>query len=251
MELSDDAEKILQYYRARDRGTPPPGMEEIARVCPEILKHYFELRTSVLEGGTFPRKHKELFVSIAMLGNHHNNGFRSHIRVAIDHGLTKEELVEAVAIIIATLGFQAPSVAFRELKGVEIASNVGALREQSPLKDNDEDPLEYFRMQDGTVSPAIEALHRYRPETLKHYKRMLEAATMEGVLSRKLRELVMISAMLGSKRVEDVGRHVAAAVKNGLTKEEYIEFLAVLIPILGFQGFTDGIKHLSIIEQLT
>lgn len=77
-----------------------PLWEEFRKVAPDFLEAYLALRSVPMRNGPLPRKYKELIlVAINVATTHlHGPGVRRHIRNALQHGATREEIVETIEL---------------------------------------------------------------------------------------------------------------------------------------------------------
>ncbi|MCZ4535944.1 NAD(P)-binding domain-containing protein [Gordonia terrae] len=111
-ELTDYQRKLQQQFTA-ERGYWHPFWDEMLELDPEMFEAYTEFSALPWRTGSLSPKVKELiYIAFDSAATHlYVPGWKLHIRNAIGHGATKEEILEVMEISSA-MGFQAATTAF-------------------------------------------------------------------------------------------------------------------------------------------
>lgn len=99
----DERRLALKASFTETRGYWAPFLEGLLHLSPEFFEAYLKLSSVPWRTGTLEPKVKE-FVYIAIDGattHLYEPGLRQHIRNAIGHGATKDELMEVLALVTA------------------------------------------------------------------------------------------------------------------------------------------------------
>lgn len=89
------------------------------------------------------------------------------------------------------------------------------------------DRTENFRELTQTVSAGLATLRASTPEVMKSFHDLGRAATADGVLSRKTKELIALALGVASRCDPCIGFHMQTLVKLGVTRQEIDETLGV------------------------
>lgn len=79
------------------------------------------------------------------------------------------------------------------------------------------------------VSKNMAKLRRDIPETSKAFAGLAQAASDDGVLDKKTKELIALALAVGSRCDACIGFHIKALLALGATREEVTETLGVCI----------------------
>lgn len=97
-----NVESILNYYKDELKWNPPFA-DILSKYSPEGLKGYLVMRESI-QNGHLPKKTSELIFTILDSLDDEVSGAKAHAVLAIEAGLTVEELVEAFVIVTLVKG---------------------------------------------------------------------------------------------------------------------------------------------------
>jgi AhpD family alkylhydroperoxidase len=89
------------------------------------------------------------------------------------------------------------------------------------------DQTENFRELTQTVSAGLATLKASTPEVMKSFHDLGRAATADGALSRKTKELIALALGVASRCDPCIGFHMQTLVKLGVTRQEIDETLGV------------------------
>lgn len=89
------------------------------------------------------------------------------------------------------------------------------------------------------------------PDTAAGFGALAKAATAEGALDVKAKELIALSVAVGLRCEPCIGYHAKALVKLGATREEVAEALGVVVYMGGGPGLMYAGKALDAFDQLS
>ena len=84
-----------------------------------------------------------------------------------------------------------------------------------------------FRELTQSVSTGISTLRSSTPEVMKSFNDLGRAATTNGVLDRKTKELIALALSVAARCDPCIGFHMQTLVKLGVTRQEIDETLGV------------------------
>jgi AhpD family alkylhydroperoxidase len=89
------------------------------------------------------------------------------------------------------------------------------------------DPSKTFRELTQGVSARLAGLRTSTPEVMKSFGDLGRAATSDGTLDRKTKELIALAVSVAARCDPCIGFHMQTLVKLGVTRQEVDETLAV------------------------
>lgn len=92
------------------------------------------------------------------------------------------------------------------------------------------------------------ALARAAPESIKAFQALMRAASTDGALSSKTKELMAVAISIAMRCEGCVLFHVDGARRRGATREELAETIAVAIEMGGGPATVYGGKALAIFD---
>jgi AhpD family alkylhydroperoxidase len=101
-----------------------------------------------------------------------------------------------------------------------------------------------------TLSKAIGEYRKNAPEVASAFSALASAATAEGTLSPKTKELIALAIGIASRCDGCIGFHTAAALRLGATREEVLETIGVAIYMGGGPSYVYGGQALEAFDQL-
>ncbi|TDD84034.1 carboxymuconolactone decarboxylase family protein [Actinomadura rubrisoli] len=170
----------------------------------------------------------------------HEPGIRRNVRRALEHGATREEIMETFQLA-ATLGIHAASTGFpllRDLPAPSGQDGPAAARRREDLKD------EFVRRRGYWDAGWDDMLHR-APEFFAAYLRFSAIPWSRGVLAPKVKELIYIAIDASATHMFTAGLkvHIANAVRHGATADEIADVLEIASAI-GIQTLEVGVPIL-------
>jgi AhpD family alkylhydroperoxidase len=88
-------------------------------------------------------------------------------------------------------------------------------------------PPTRYRQLTQTVSSRLATLRSSTPDVMKSFGELGRAATTDGVLDRKTKELIALALSVAARCDPCIGFHMQTLVKLGATRQEVDETLAV------------------------
>lgn len=79
------------------------------------------------------------------------------------------------------------------------------------------------------ISSGIKTLRKDIPEVMQGFSAMAGAATKDGALSKKVKELVALGIAISTRCDGCIGFHTEALIKLGTTKAEFEETLGLAV----------------------
>lgn len=89
------------------------------------------------------------------------------------------------------------------------------------------EPIEKFRSLTRSVSAGLSTLRTGTPEVMTSFSELGRAATSDGTLTAKTKELIALALSVASRCDPCIGFHMQTLVKLGVTRQEIDETLAV------------------------
>lgn len=101
------------------------------------------------------------------------------------------------------------------------------------------------------ISANIKVLRKDIPETMQGFTAMAQAATKDGALSRKTKELIALAIGVASRCDGCIGFHMEALVKLGVTRAEVEETLGMAVYMGGGPSLMYAADAMMAYEQFT
>lgn len=101
------------------------------------------------------------------------------------------------------------------------------------------------------VSKKLAILRTDIPEVMKGFSDMARAATRDGALDKKTKELIALALGVGVRCDACIGFHVQALVKLGVTKAELEETLAMAIYMGGGPSMMYSANAMAAFEEFS
>ena len=99
------------------------------------------------------------------------------------------------------------------------------------------------------ISSSISTLRKEAPELMKGFSELANAATKEGVLDKKTKELIALALGVAARCDGCLGFHTQALVKLGATKQEVIETLGMALYMGGGPSLMYAADAINAFEQ--
>ena len=100
-----------------------------------------------------------------------------------------------------------------------------------------------------SISGNLRKLRSDIPDTMKGFSAMAQAATRDGALSKKTKELIALALGVAAHCDGCIGFHVEALVKLGATREEVEEVLGMAIYMGGGPSLMYAADAIAAYEQ--
>jgi alkylhydroperoxidase/carboxymuconolactone decarboxylase family protein YurZ len=250
MEDLDRRKLVLKEEFKRTRGHWSSIWNDLLSADADFFEAYLKFSSVPWKTGTLEPKVKELiYIAIDASTTHlYEPGLRSHIRNALGHGATREEILE-VFQLTTTLGIHAMAVGVPAL--VDEAKQAGKTEElpsgpldavRTRLKDN-------FVASRGYWNALWEQILQLDPALFEAYAELSSIPWKKGSLGPKVKEFIYIAIDAAATHLFEPGIrvHLKNAFAHGATVAEIMEVLE-LVSVLGIHTCTMGVPIL--LEEL-
>jgi AhpD family alkylhydroperoxidase len=99
------------------------------------------------------------------------------------------------------------------------------------------------------ISGGLRKLRQDIPDTMKAFSALAQAATREGALDRKTKELIALAIGIATRCDGCIGFHTEALVKLGATRQEVEETLGMAVYMGGGPSLMYAADAISAYEQ--
>lgn len=100
------------------------------------------------------------------------------------------------------------------------------------------------------VDKRVGALFKAVPKTMTPYSQLVKAASSEGALTSKVKELMALSISIAIRCEDCIVFHLRAALNHGASREEVTEAISVAIEMGGGPSVVYGGRALAALEEL-
>lgn len=207
-----------------------------------FLDSYEEFIGEILQGGKLNKKEKILILA----GIYVSKGWVGYINDFLMEQMKQlnikaEEIVEVLETVALSRGpislFEGTQVFSLFLKGEDVERARGGKTSKSS-----QEILDYFKSRFKEVPTWIEAMGQKFPDALQQYYRMRSGVIEEGVLPRRIKELVLVGVNAAGLFHEGMKGHMNGALQSGSSNGEILETLLVSILGGGIVAWIDGIS---------
>lgn len=101
------------------------------------------------------------------------------------------------------------------------------------------------------ISLSLSQMRKEIPDVMNGFNALSQAATKEGVLGKKMKELIALSIGIATHCEGCIGFHTQALVKLGLTREELMETLSVAVYMGGGPSLMYAAQALKAFEEFS
>jgi len=108
-----------------------------------------------------------------------------------------------------------------------------------------------YRQITGSVSVALSKLRVNKPDLMKSFSALGHAATADGVLSRKMKELIALAVGVAGHCDACIGFHMQTLIKLEATRGEIEEALGVAVYMGGGPSLMYAADALNAFEELS
>ena len=242
-ELDERRRQLKEAFTAA-RGYWSPMWDGLLDLDPDFFAAYLDFSSVPWRHGTLAPKIKELmYIAVDASTTHlYEPGLRIHIRNALRHGATKEEILE-VYELASVLGIHTLTVGVPALLGELKAA--GKPVEATPLTNRQEALKREFVQNRGYWSPLWDDLLRLDPDFFAAYVEFSSVPWKNGTLEPKVKEFVYIAIDAATTHLYEPGIriHMRNALKHGATPQEILEVLE-LVSAIGVHSITVGVPAL-------
>ena len=242
-ELDERRQRLKDDFIAA-RGYWSPMWDGMLALDPDFFAAYLDFSAVPWRRGTLEPKIKELmYIAVDAATTHlYEPGLRIHIRNALRHGATREEILE-VYELAAVLGIHTLTVGIPAL--LDEAKRAGRLAETAPLSPHQEALKREFVENRGYWTALWDDLLRLDAEFFAAYLRFSSVPWKSGPLAPKIKEFVYIAIDASTTHLYEPGIriHIRNALRHGATAQEIMEVLQ-LVSTIGVHSCTVGVPAL-------
>ena len=112
-------------------------------------------------------------------------------------------------------------------------------------------PLTNFRELTQGVSTRLAGLRSSTPEVMKSFGELGRAATGDGTLDRKTKELIALALSVAARCEPCIGFHMQTLVRLGVTRQELDETLAITTYMGGGPSLMCAASAIAAFEEFT
>lgn len=213
----------------------------------DFFEAYLEFSSVPWRSGPLDPKTKELiYIAVDAAATHlYEPGIRQHIRQALAHGATADEIMEVLELT-ATLGIHACNI------GVPILVDELRAAGQEVSMEFDERQLEIkadFEAKRGYWNAFWDEMLALDPEFFDSYTRFSSVPWVSGTLEPKVKEFIYTAFDVAATHlyVKGLRQHIRNALDYGATREEVMEVIE-LASVIGIHSCTVGVPIL--LEEL-
>jgi alkylhydroperoxidase/carboxymuconolactone decarboxylase family protein YurZ len=245
--MTDDRRRALREAFIEARGFWTPLWEGLLELDPDFFEAYLEFSSVPWRNGPLEPKVKELVLLAMDAAATHlfEPGIRQHVRNAIGHGATREELMEVLELT-STLGIHACNIGVPIL--VEELEAAGQPIDRE-LDDRRREVKADFEAKRGYWHAFWDDILALDPEFLAAYTQFSGVPWTHGVLEPKVKEMIYIAFDVAATHLYASGlrAHIRNALGLGATREEIMEVIE-LVSVIGIHSCAVGVPIL--IEEL-
>jgi len=101
-----------------------------------------------------------------------------------------------------------------------------------------------------TISISLSKMRKEMPEVMNGFNALAQAATKDGALTKKTKELIALALGVASHCDGCIGFHTQSLIKLGVTREEFMETLSMAIYMGGGPSLMYAAEALKAFEEL-
>lgn len=101
-----------------------------------------------------------------------------------------------------------------------------------------------------TISISLSKMRKEIPDVMNGFNALAQAATKDGALSKKTKELIALALGVASRCDGCIGFHTQSLIKLGVTREEFLETLSMAIYMGGGPSLMYAAEALKAFEEL-
>jgi len=227
------------------RGYWSRGWDPLLDIAPDYFEAYAKLSSVPWKTGTLSPKVKELlYIAIDSSTTHmYEPGLRVHIRNALRHGATRDEIME-VYQLTSSIGVHAVTMGVPALLDVMQQSGMTDVTSR-PLTPRQEKLKAAFISNRGYWSPMWDGVLALSPDFFEAYGEFSSVPWKTGTLEPEISELVYVAVDAAATHMYEPGTriHMENALRLGATPEEIMEVLG-LVSVLGVHTIAMGLPVL-------
>ncbi|WP_085522739.1 carboxymuconolactone decarboxylase family protein [Tuberibacillus sp. Marseille-P3662] len=231
-------------------GKVPEWVRKMNDYQPKALEYYANLQSEIMKDGAISTKDKELLLVGMNAARRYEKGMMDHTKRAIQLGATIPELVEILTPCILSRGIPAW---FEGIKAIQYAKETGNNLSSEPTEydrvldfQDVNEALAYFKDEAGGVKADwVDIMEKDASEVLRHYGNLRTSILKDGVVPRKMKELVLVGINVAERYEKGIALHVKSAKKLGATDQEIAEVTLTGVLTAGIPAWFEGSEYLE------
>jgi alkylhydroperoxidase/carboxymuconolactone decarboxylase family protein YurZ len=235
MSLTERQQHVKDAF-IEQRGNWSSAWDSVLRLDVGFLEAYLKLSVVPWQKNHLENKVKEfIYITADAAATHlYRPGIQEHLRAAIRHGATREELMEVLELT-STIGIHASNVGVPVL--LDVLEEEGLRQAPAALDVKREALKKSFVENRGYWHPSWEGLLELDPEFFEAYVEFSSVPWRSGVLEPKIKELIYCAfdAAATHLYVPGLKLHMRNALRYGATAQEIMEVLEI-VSVLGIHG---------------
>ncbi|WP_251555183.1 carboxymuconolactone decarboxylase family protein [Neobacillus muris] len=244
----------LEFFE-RVYGQVPDWAAKMHYFAPKALEYYTKLRGEILVDGALSKKEKELILVGINAARRYERSMIYHTKGAIDSGATIEELADVLSVCIISRGIPAWFTGVEAIKYAISYCGDGetAAAEAAPALTEDDffasltDYNGYYKQETGGEVPNwVKVLNQFNPACLERYTDLRRSVLRDDVVSRKLKELVLVGINVAEMYPRGIELHMKGAKRFGATDAEIADVSLVALLTAGIPAWFEGSDFLSV-----
>jgi len=244
-------QRALKEEFTRARGYWSPTWDQVLALDPDFFEAYLNFSSVPWRNGVLPPKVREfIYIAIDASTTHlHAAGTRTHMRNALRHGATRQEIMEVLQLT-SVLGIHSVThgvpVLVEEMeaagRGEELPKPGAGGEREARLKAE-------FTAARGYWSELWDNVLALSPDFFEAYMHFSSIPWRHGMLEPKAKEFIYIAIDAATTHLYAPGTrvHIRNAIGYGATRQEIMEVLE-LVSVLGIHSTTHGVPIL--LEEL-
>ena len=245
--MMDGRRRELRDAFIEARGFWSPLWDGVLELDPDFFEAYLGFSSLPWRAGPLDPKVKEfVYIAIDAAATHlFVPGIRQHIRNAIEHGATREEIMEVLELT-STLGIHACNIGVPILVEELEAAGQPLPRE---LSDRQRALKADFEAKRGYWHAFWDDVLALDPDFFEAYTQFSSVPWTSGVLEPKVKELIYTAFDVSATHLYEPGlrQHIRNALAYGATREEVMEVIE-LASVIGIHSAAVGVPIL--LEEL-
>jgi 3-hydroxyisobutyrate dehydrogenase-like beta-hydroxyacid dehydrogenase/alkylhydroperoxidase/carboxymuconolactone decarboxylase family protein YurZ len=233
-------ERIVELH-----GSWGPQWQAILDLEPDFLAAYVRMAAVPARKQHLDAKSRDLiYLAVDAAATHlQPDGIRMHVRNALAHGASKEEIAEVIELV-STLGIHAMNIGVPLL--TEVLSEQGRRTGPAELDEYQQQLKDRFTANRGYWHPFWNEILELDPEMFEAYTDFSSVPWETGVLSPKMKEFVYIAFDAAATHLYRPGwkLHMENALGYGATVGEIVEVMEIA-SMLGMKAATTAFPILA------
>ncbi len=246
MSAAEDRKAQIKQDFVDARGYWSRGWDPLLDIAPDYFAAYAKLSSVPWKNGTLSPKVKEfIYIAIDSSTTHmYEPGLRIHIRNALAHGATRDEIME-VYQLTSVLGVHTITMGVPLLVEAMRAAGRGDELPSGPLSPRQQKLKYDFIANRGYWSSLWDNVLALSPDYFEAYGEFSSVPWKTGTLEPKVRELIYVAIDAATTHLYEPGTriHMDNALKHGATPAEIMEVLE-LTSVLGVHTIAVGLPAL-------